>query len=173
MVIAIVRAVVENDEIRRGQLLLQELNLPADTIPILMPAYSRPGYLKTVLGSLRRASNINKSVLIVSQDSRLEEIAFLIDSIDFMPVVHLYHSPPYFNLFSKFIRTDVATAANVYFLLRFALDIVGFRAAIVLESDVEVSHDMFDYFTWSLAQVRTSTIVYYCTSMPIMYACAG
>jgi hypothetical protein len=58
------RALRDAVELQKGtklyQQLIKEKNLPADTIPVLIPCYSRPAYLKQVLDSLRKASNIEK-----------------------------------------------------------------------------------------------------------------
>lgn len=47
-------------ELYRGARLYSEMNLPADTIPILMPAYGRANYMKTVLASVAKAENADK-----------------------------------------------------------------------------------------------------------------
>lgn len=63
-----------------------------------------------------------QTVLVVSQDGANEEITELINGVDFMPVVHLHHTQPYWNIPSHFIRSDFTTASNVFFLLRWAFD---------------------------------------------------
>jgi len=51
---------------------------------------------------------------------------------------------------------DAPTAANVFYLLRFAMDYVGARAAIVLESDLILAPDGLDYFRWAYESVSHS-----------------
>lgn len=51
---------------------------------------------------------------------------------------------------------DAPTAANVFYLLRFAMDYMGARAAIVLESDLVLSPDGLDYFQWAYESVSHS-----------------
>jgi hypothetical protein len=92
-------------------------------------------------------------VLVVAQDATNPEVAALVDSVTFMPVIHLWHRPPYWGLTSLLPRNDAATAANIYFLLRFAFEHAEARAAIVLESDLEVSPDAYDYFKWAYENV--------------------
>jgi hypothetical protein len=93
-------------------------------------------------------------VLIVSQDGSNPDIAALIARVDFMHVIHLHHSPPYFGIPSLFLRTDAPTAANVYFLLRTAFEYLNVRAAVVLESDLLLSVDGLDFFEWAYNQVK-------------------
>jgi hypothetical protein len=81
-------------------------------------------------------------------------VAALVDAVAFMPVIHLRHRPPYFGLTSLLPRNDAATAANIFFLLRFAFDYTEARAAIVLESDLEVAPDAYDYFKWAYENVE-------------------
>lgn len=78
----------------------------------------------------------------------MAEVAELIESITWMRVIHLRHNPPYLNLPSIF-ENDAPTAANVFFLLRLAFDYIGVRAAVVLESDIEISPDALTYFAWA------------------------
>lgn len=96
-----------------------------------------------------------QTVLVFSQDGRFPEITQLIQSIDFAPVVHMLHDPPYLGIPSKFIRTDAPTASNVHFLLRFAFEFIQAPAAVVLESDLELGADGFDYFRWAYQQVSS------------------
>lgn len=93
-------------------------------------------------------------MLVFSQDGRNEDIAALIDGIRFARTIHLWHSPPYWGLPSLILRTDAPTAANVFYLLRFAFDFLQIPAAIVLESDIELSVDGFEYFRWSYQQLE-------------------
>jgi len=57
---AIPRAIREHFVLSAAYQAYQELGMPADTIPVLIPVYSRPAYLQTVLQSLRVANHIEK-----------------------------------------------------------------------------------------------------------------
>jgi hypothetical protein len=93
-------------------------------------------------------------VLVFSQDGSDAEVSALIEGArSIAPVVRLSHTPPYWGLPSRVIRTDAPTASNVHFLLTLAFEHVGARAAIVLESDIELGADGFDYFRWAYEAV--------------------
>lgn len=92
-------------------------------------------------------------MLVFSQDGSNAEVAALIRGVTFAPVVALAHSPPYLGLPSLLLRTDAPTASNVHFLLSFAFDTLRVPAAIVLESDIELGVDGFDYFRWAYGRV--------------------
>ncbi len=47
-------------ELRRGARAYAALGVPAATVPILIPCYSRPQYLSRVLDSLRANAHINE-----------------------------------------------------------------------------------------------------------------
>jgi hypothetical protein len=150
------RVLAEYNELSRGLQRFVDLRLERSVVPILIPVYSRPHYLRRVLASLERSSHISDSVLVFSQDGFSPEISELIEGVSFAPVIKLSHSPPYFGIPSLFIRTDAPTAANVFFLLRFAFDYAKVDAAVVLESDIELSVDGFDFFRWAYRQVDSS-----------------
>lgn len=147
------RAVREYAILQAGLKTYASLSYPPDTIPVLIPTYSRPAYLAAVLESLRKARSIEKTVLIFSQDGADTAVSALIASVNFTRVVHLRHAPPYWGLPSVFLRTDAPTASNVYFLLRFAFEWLRAPAAIVLESDIVVAPDALDYFRWAFTEV--------------------
>jgi hypothetical protein len=143
------------------------LSAAPPVIPILIPVYSRVEYLRRVIASLRRNAHINETVLVFSQDGNVPGIAEEIAGIDFAPVVHLRHAPPFWGLPSLILRTDAPTASNIHFLLTFAFEALGgtsssssssppspsVEAAIVLESDIELAADGFDFFRWAYGQV--------------------
>ena len=151
-----VRAVSQAVELERAAARFRELGIPASTIPILIPVYSRPEYFRSVLEALRKNSHISESVLVISQDGAVPEITALIQAVDFAPTIHVRHSPPYLGIPSWFIRTDVPTASNVHFLLRCAFEYLHVPAAVILEADIELSVDGYDYFRWAHAQVMAS-----------------
>lgn len=102
---------------------------------------------------MRPRSLLSQSVLVFSQDGSRRDIEAIIASIDFAPVIHLRHTPPYLGIPSLIYRTDAPTASNVHFLLRFAFEHIRVEGAIVLESDIELGVDGFDFFRWALAAV--------------------
>jgi len=99
-----------------------------------------------------RSQTLLQTVLIFSQDGAYDAISSLIAGINFTSTIHMRHSPPWWGLPSVFLKTDAPTAANVFFLLRFAMEWLRVPGAIVLESDIEVSPDALDYFRWALEQ---------------------
>lgn len=86
----------------------------------------------------------------------MDELTQMIDGVDWVRKIHLRHRPPYFGIPSLFIRTDAPTAANVFFLLRFAFEYASVPAAIVLESDIVISPDALEYFSWAFESVTAS-----------------
>lgn len=153
---AATRAVLQAIELESAASRFRALGLPASTIPILVPVYSRPEYFRQVLEGLRRNRRISEAALVISQDGSVPEISALIEGVDFAPVIHLHHSPPYLGIPSWFVRTDAPTASNVHFLLRFAFDFLRVPAAVILEADIELSPDGYDYFRWAHEQVLAS-----------------
>ena len=130
-----------------------------ELIPILMPVYGRPEYLKRVLAGLKRVASAQRSVLVISQDGSNEQITTLVQSSLSampMPVIWLRHERPYFGVPSWFLRSDYTTAANIFFLLRFAFEHANATAAITLESDLVPSVDFYEYFRWAHGAVRAN-----------------
>ncbi|KAK9761894.1 hypothetical protein K7432_012862 [Basidiobolus ranarum] len=125
-----------------------------DFLPILMPVCDRPEYLKEVLSALAKNHDIDKTVLIVSQDGNNREIEALIKNITLPSrVIHLRHIRPFLSIPSYVHTNEYATAANVKFLLEFAFDYLKAPGAIVLESDLKPAADMFTYFTWAFKNI--------------------
>mmetsp|Transcript_61515 Transcript_61515/g.109653 ORF Transcript_61515/g.109653 Transcript_61515/m.109653 type:complete len:365 (-) Transcript_61515:396-1490(-) len=126
-------------------------------IPILMPVYGRPEYLRRVLLALSEVAGIGDTVLIVSQDGDNMEVFRLVHNFKACPVIHLRHKPPYWGLPGYLLRlgwhSDYATAANIFSLLSYAYDTLQADAAIVLESDLEPSKDFYQYFLWAHREV--------------------
>lgn len=132
------------------------------TLPILMPVGDRPHYLRQVLEALSNVKDIEKSLLVVSQDMRGREVTDLIRAIRFTNVVILHHTRPFLGLPSFFWDSAHATSSNIFFLLEFAFSNTDARAAIVLEDDVVPSPDFLNYFEWAtehlLADDRVMTV---------------
>ena len=152
----VTRSALQSIELERAAGKFRSLGLPSSTIPILIPVYSRPEYFRQMLEALRKNSHISEAVLIFSQDGSIPEISALIDTVDFAPIIHLRHSPPYLGIPSLFIRTDAPTASNIHFLMRCAFDYLNVAAAVILEADLELSVDGYDYFRWAHAQMLAS-----------------
>lgn len=152
VVYVIPRAISEHGQLSAALEQWRQWDLPADTIPVLIPTYSRPAYLASVIESLRNANNVDKTVLVFSQDGAVPAVTELIQSVNFTRVIHLRHSPPFWGLPSRFLRTDAPTAANVFFLLRFAFEWARVPAAVVLESDIVLAPDGLDYFKWAFTE---------------------
>jgi len=127
-------------------------NLKRDFYPILVPTYTRPEFLEQVLKGLEKVNDIEKTVLIVSQDGSHPEVTNLIKNIKIpSKVVYLKHIRPFWSLPSLVHVNEYATSANVRFLLSFAFDYLEAPAAIILESDLVPSVDFYNYFEWSFA----------------------
>ncbi|ORY00928.1 nucleotide-diphospho-sugar transferase [Basidiobolus meristosporus CBS 931.73] len=125
-----------------------------DFLPILMPVCDRPEYLKEVLDALAKNHDIDKTVLVVSQDGNNKEVEALINNVTLPSrVVHLRHIRPYLSIPSYIHTNEYATAANVKFLLEFAFDYLKAPGAIVLESDLKPSVDMYNYFNWAFQKI--------------------
>lgn len=131
-------------------------------LPILIPVYSRPEYLAAVLAGLRAAAGVSERALVfVSQDGDNAAVAALLAEAQRGPrplrLVHMRHTRPFLGALAAFLRllparlwrTDYATAANVRYLLAFAYETLRADAAILLESDLEPSYDMYTYFRWA------------------------
>jgi hypothetical protein len=123
--------------------------------PILMPVYGRPHYLKVVLDALAEVKDIDKTILIISQDGHNPEVTTLIDSITFTRAVVIRHTRPFFGILSFFWDGQAAASANIHFLLEVAFNRTGARGAIVLEEDLVPSVDFFNYFEWVFEHVLT------------------
>ena len=114
----------------------------------------RSGYVRMSLAALRAASGSSSTILVVSDDCNDAEAGAAVEEAAAagMRVVRLSHSPPLFGLPALLPRCDAATAANVFFLLRFAFDWAHAHAAVVLEEDIVLAPDALEYFAWALAQ---------------------
>eukprot|EP00743_Colponemidia_sp_Colp-15_P006432 GILK01006922.1.p1 GENE.GILK01006922.1~~GILK01006922.1.p1 ORF type:complete len:359 (+),score=49.21 GILK01006922.1:52-1128(+) len=126
-------------------------------LPILMPAYGRPQYFRRVLDALLQMEGVEETVLVISQDGDKQEITDMIKSIPSrIKVIHLRHTRPYFRIPSLIGGTDYTTAANVFFLLQFAYEHMKAEGAIMLESDLVPSVDMYRYFQWTYTKFLRS-----------------
>lgn len=124
--------------------------------PILMPVYGRPHYLSEVLQALARVRNIDRTILIISQDGGNPEVTRLIREIRFTHTVIIQHTRPFLGILAYFWDSLVACSTHIHFLLDFAFQKTKAEGAIVLEDDLVPSLDFYDYFRWTFAHVLTS-----------------
>ena len=118
-------------------------------IPILMPVCGRPHYLQQVLKALARVAEIDRALLVISQDGRNPEVSALISSIGFTETVVIRHTRPFLGIFAYFWDGLHAVSANIRFLLDFSFEELNAPYAIILEDDLVVSPDFFLYFSWA------------------------
>jgi hypothetical protein len=123
--------------------------------PILMPVYGRPHYLKKMLNALAQVKDIDKTILIISQDGNNREVARLISQIVFTKTVIIKHTRPFLGILAYFWDSLAAASTNICFLLEFAFSKTEAKGAIVLEDDIVTSVDFFNYFQWTFAHVLT------------------
>lgn len=121
--------------------------------PILMPVYGRPHYLKEVLAALAQVKDIDKTILIISQDGHNPEVSKLIGQINFTQTVLISHTRPFLGILAYFWDSLVAASTNIHFLLEFAFKKTEAKGAIVLEDDIVPSVDFYNYFRWTFAHV--------------------
>ncbi|PTX91655.1 hypothetical protein [Opitutus sp. ER46] len=139
-------------EFQRGlRLFRQGDQRPA--LPILLPAFGRPQYLRAVLDSLSRVEGIDQTVLVLSQDGSNPEVAALIRDVKFTRVIALRHTRPFCGLLCQIWDGTHAVSTHIHFLLRFALEGMQAPAAIVVEDDIVVSPDFLRFFEWCLTHV--------------------
>ena len=139
-------------EIRRGRQLFCRPGSETP-IPILMPVYGRPHYLRRVLEALAGVDGIEKTILVVSQDGRNPEVSSLIAGIGFTDVIILKHTRPFLGIFCFFLDSAHAASTNIRFLLDFAFTNLDVECAIVLEDDIVPSPDFFGYFSWACRHI--------------------
>ncbi|PKN20540.1 MAG: hypothetical protein CVU71_01755 [Deltaproteobacteria bacterium HGW-Deltaproteobacteria-6] len=132
---------------------------PPCTYPIIMPVYGRPHYLKEVLQALARVKDIDKTILIISQDGSNPEVTALISEINFTRTVIIQHTRPFLGILAYFWDSLVAASANIHFLLKFTFSKTHARGAIVLEDDILPCVDFFNYYQWAFQHVLTGTNV--------------
>jgi hypothetical protein len=118
-------------------------------IPILMPVCGRPHYLRQVLDGLSQVKDIDRALLVISQDGRDPEVSALISAIAFTEVMIIRHARPFLGIFTFFWDSLHAVSANIRFLLDFAFEGLGAPYAIVLEDDLIPAPEFFRYFSWA------------------------
>ncbi|KAK9763011.1 mannosyl (alpha-1,3-)-glycoprotein beta-1,2-N-acetylglucosaminyltransferase [Basidiobolus ranarum] len=123
-------------------------------LPILVPVSDNPEYLKQLIDGLLEMENLNKTVVIFSQEGNNKDVENIIQEIpDKMRVLYLRHVRPFFSISSLFETKWFPSAGNVEFLLSFAFDSMKAPGAIVLQSDLLPSSDMYNFFEWSFRTI--------------------
>ncbi len=141
-------------EIEKAATAIRRIGQPCP-YPILMPVYGRPHYLRKVLQALAGVKDIDKTILIISQDGSHTEVAAMIRQINFTHTIIIQHTRPFLGILAYFWDSLVAASTNIHFLLEFAFSKTPARGAIVLEDDLVPSEDFFNYFRWSFEYVLT------------------
>ncbi|PKN76229.1 MAG: hypothetical protein CVU52_05620, partial [Deltaproteobacteria bacterium HGW-Deltaproteobacteria-10] len=124
--------------------------------PILMPVYGRPHYLQEGLTALAQVKDIDKTILIISQDGHNPEVTKLIGQISFTQTFIIQHTRPFLGILAYFWDSLVAASTNIHFLLEFTFGKTEAQGAIVLEDDIVPSVDFYNYFRWTFAHVLTN-----------------
>jgi hypothetical protein len=75
--------------------------LESDYVPIVLYVYKRADILQRTVAHLRNATGIERTVLIVSHDGFVPDVARVVDGIDFVRVVQIVHPTP------PKVKTDV------------------------------------------------------------------
>ena len=142
-------------EIEKAAAAIRKFDQPY-AYPILMPVYGRPHYLKEVLDALAQVKNINKTILIISQDGHNPEVTKLITQINFTQTVIIQHTRPFLGILAYFWDSLIAASTNIHSLLEFAFSKTPAKGAIVLEDDIVPSVDFCNYFQWAFDHVLTA-----------------
>jgi hypothetical protein len=141
-------------EMEKAMAAIRQIQQPCP-YPILMPVYGRPHYLNKVLNALAQVKDIDKTILIISQDGSNPEVAALIRQIHFTHTVIIQHTRPFLGILAYFWDSLVAASTNIHFLLEFTFSKTPARGAIVLEDDLVPSEDFFNYFRWAFEHILT------------------
>lgn len=131
------------------------------SIPVLMPACDRPQFLAPVLRSLKNSNAADRFSLIVSLDCTHDaEVLRLLREEAPPHTVVLHHRKPFFGLPALAFGNEYFTSQNVFFLLDTAFHHLRAAGAIVIESDVEVAVDFYEFFSWALQEADRKSDVF-------------
>jgi len=103
-------------------------------IPILMPTYNRPHYLKTVLESLKKCDSLEYFKIITSEEPSQPEVSLLFDNVDFIEIER------YKNEQRLGCNKNISSAISRIFEKHEEL--------VVLEDDIVPGRDFLNYFLW-------------------------
>ncbi|KAK9711851.1 Alpha-1,6-mannosyl-glycoprotein 2-beta-N-acetylglucosaminyltransferase [Basidiobolus ranarum] len=123
-------------------------------LPLLVPVSDNAEYLKQLIAALLKMENLNKTIVVFSQEGNNKEVESIIEKIPSeMEILYLHHVRPFFSISSLFETKWFPSAGNVEFLLSFAFDSMKAPGAIVLQSDLLPSSDMYNYFEWAFETI--------------------
>ncbi|ORX98165.1 hypothetical protein K493DRAFT_349541 [Basidiobolus meristosporus CBS 931.73] len=123
-------------------------------LPILVPVSENIEHLEQLVEGLLAMDNLNKTMVVFSQEGDSREIEYVIRNIPArMNALYLHRSKPSFSITSLFATRWFPSPGNMEFLLSFAFDSMKAPGAIVLQSDLLPSTDMYDYFEWSFRTI--------------------
>lgn len=109
-------------------------------IPIAMPTYNRADYLRQVLAALKECDNLDKFVVVTSEEPGCPEVSAVLDAVDFVPIQRHTH-PVRWGL-----SRNVTSAINLAFDLN--------DVAVILEDDIVPAKDFLNYVLWGLERFR-------------------
>ena|ERR1035437_426230 len=104
-------------------------------IPIIMPTYNRPQYLKQVLSGLYQCENIEQFEIYTSEEPNQPEVSSLFDQVDFIKVNR------WINKEKLGCNINISSAIDRVFKQ-------GYESLIVLEDDIVPGKDFLNFFLW-------------------------
>jgi tetratricopeptide (TPR) repeat protein len=122
----------------RGSIIARKIasKYTSGRIPIAMPTYNRPHYIRQVFNALRECDNLEFFMLVTCEEPAFPEVAREIETVDFMPVErHLHH-------------TRWGCSRNVCSAINYAFQ--HGQVAIILEDDIVPAKDFLNYMLWGL-----------------------
>eukprot|EP01116_Phalansterium_solitarium_P021815 TRINITY_DN6950_c0_g1_i1.p1 TRINITY_DN6950_c0_g1~~TRINITY_DN6950_c0_g1_i1.p1 ORF type:complete len:436 (+),score=145.37 TRINITY_DN6950_c0_g1_i1:1427-2734(+) len=129
--------------------------LGSSGIALLIFCHNRPAYLNRTLASVFRHLPPDHFPLIVSQDGEMTEVRDVVRQ--YAGVIHLQRwdrsLPPKESPGERDSYYHIAQ--NYAFGLRHVFDVLKFAAVIIIEDDLELSPDFFDYFAGTLSLLRS------------------
>lgn len=114
-------------------------------IPIAMPTYNRADYLRQVLAALRECDNLDRFMIVTSEEPDCPEVSALFDAVDFVPIQRHTH-PVRWGL-----SRNVTSAINLAFEQN--------DVAVILEDDIVPAKDFLSYVLWGLERFRDDPCV--------------
>jgi hypothetical protein len=109
-------------------------------IPIAMPSYNRADYLRQVLAALKACDNLDRFMIVTSEEPGCPEVSALFDAVDFVPIQRHTHA----------VRWGLSR--NVTAAINFAFELND--VAVILEDDIVPAKDFLNYILWGLERFR-------------------
>lgn len=127
----------------------QDKNKPIIVVPYCLNNEKRIEYFKRVVNSLENTDF--KAPIIFSNNCNYVDIH---SYVGFLPQDKFYINvrKKYFNLPSLFYTDEFYTSQHIYFLFKLIFDYLDFNSIIIIESDVIVSTDFYNYFNYFLEE---------------------